>query len=156
MMRRPPARELPDNILYPVTSLARQLEETYGSHLPESLDTELNRYLVALYDADHDRWADSPTLYRRTAAKIEARILAGEWADREPLPTRALAREYKVSEDSLRKAYRKLWEHELARPLGPQRRWCVVREDSPFECRPARTAGTRPTARAMSPRDPRP
>jgi hypothetical protein len=133
---------LPNRHLYPMISLVRQLAENYGPFLPESLHAELNDYLVDLYSVDHDRWADSPVLYRRIAAKIETRILAGEWADQEPLPTRDLAREYGVSEDSLRKAYRKLWDHELVVPLGHQPRWCVAHED-PLSCTwPRRNAHT--------------
>jgi hypothetical protein len=122
------ARTRLDRHLYTVTSLVEQLALNYGPLLPESLHAELDSYLVDLYEADHDRWAESPILYRRIAAKIEARILAGEWADQEPLPTSTLAREYGVSTSCLQKAYRKLWHHELVTPLGLQRRWCVVQE----------------------------
>ena len=120
--------DLPNRHLYPVTSLVGQLALNYGPLLPASLYAELNRYLIDLYATDHDRWADSPVLYRRVAAKLEVRIRAGEWADQEPLPTKALAREYGVSASCLLKAYRKLWDRELATPIGLRRRWCVVRE----------------------------
>lgn len=124
-------RARPDRHLYVVTSLVKQLALNYGPLLPESLYAELNSYLVDLYERDHDRWAESPILHRRIAAKIEARILAGEWADQEPLPTSTLVREYGVSASCLQKAYRKLWEQERVTPRGLRHRWCVVREKQP-------------------------
>jgi Bacterial regulatory proteins, gntR family len=117
--------DMADSVLYPLTSLVRQLTK-YELCLPESLYIELGRYLSDLLDADRDRWAASPLLYRRVAAKIEVRIVQGEWEHLAPLPTGKLTREYGASADCLLKAYRLLWEHELVMPIGPRRRWCVV------------------------------
>jgi hypothetical protein len=128
-MSRPDPTDLTNGTLYPLISLVRQLVLNYEPYLPEALHIALSHYLGDLEEADHDRWAASPVLYRRIAAKVETRIIAGEWDDLAPLPTKALAREYGVSEDYLRKAYRKLWDRELVTPLGLRRRWCVVYED---------------------------
>lgn len=120
--------DLPNRTLFPLFSIVRQLAR-YEPYLPESFNAELTKFLAALHDADHHRWEDSPLLYRRIAAKVEARILAGEWQDLTPLPTGMLAHEYGVSTDCLRKAYRNLSERGLAAPLGHRRRWCVVHEN---------------------------
>ena len=128
-MTAPNPADMTDTVLYPLTSLVRQLVTKYELDLPEPLRTELGKYLGALDDADHDRWSASLLMYRRVAAKIEARILDGEWEYLAPLPTGELAREYGASVDCLMKAYRLLWGLELITPIGPQRRWCVVPDE---------------------------
>jgi Bacterial regulatory proteins, gntR family len=91
----------------------------FADVLPEDLTRHLWAMWEELEEISHEEWAASYIPYISVACKIEAWIARGELAPGEPLPIqRELARQFCVSESTIRRATKKLANRNLVRHKG--------------------------------------